>query len=165
VRQAVVADGDRVGTLTERVYSAGVAGLLMEAREDLARQERVAGIVLATEPDMHAAHRLYERRGYTRQAQRDRRIRRFYLLPTAYRSEAPSTARTRRPMNRRGRRSATSHATGLPALDAAGDCRRARRAARLARAARTLPRHRRKRPSCGRCPRQPARGPEQAISR
>jgi YD repeat-containing protein len=121
VREAVVADGDAVGVLTERVYSAGgwtdaaysrqlldgrsrieqatvlvasradaivgiarpgtpfaaicepdevevrmlavdqrargqgVASLLMDACENLARQERVAGIVLSTEPDMHAA--------------------------------------------------------------------------------------------------------------
>lgn len=61
----------------------GIAGLLMDACEGLARQERFAGVVLSTELDMRAAHRLYERRGYVRRPERDRHIGRFHLL--AYR--------------------------------------------------------------------------------
>jgi len=49
----------------------GVGSLLMDACEGLARDEGSAAVVLCTEPDMYAAHRLYQRRGYARQPERD----------------------------------------------------------------------------------------------
>jgi CTP:molybdopterin cytidylyltransferase MocA/ribosomal protein S18 acetylase RimI-like enzyme len=49
----------------------GIASLLMAACEALARDEGLAAVVLCTEPDMYAAHRLYQRRGYLRQPDRD----------------------------------------------------------------------------------------------
>jgi ribosomal protein S18 acetylase RimI-like enzyme len=61
----------------------GVADALLDTCEEFARRERFGGVVLSTQPDMHAAHRLYERRGYTREPDRDRHVGRFHLL--AYR--------------------------------------------------------------------------------
>lgn len=52
----------------------GIASLLMDSGEGLARREGFAAVVLSTAPDMDAAHRLYQRRGYVRQAERDWRI-------------------------------------------------------------------------------------------
>ena len=43
----------------------------MGACEALSRQDGLAAVVLSTEPDMHAAQRLYRRRGYVRQPDRD----------------------------------------------------------------------------------------------
>jgi hypothetical protein len=37
-------------------------------------------VVLSTEPDMYAAHRLYQRRGYVRQPDRDWQAGRFRLM-------------------------------------------------------------------------------------
>ena len=56
------------------------ADLLMDASEERARTDGYAAVVLSTEPDMHSAHRLYERRGYVRQPQRDWQVGRFNLL-------------------------------------------------------------------------------------
>lgn len=58
----------------------GIANLLMDACESFARDAGSAAVVLSTEPDMHAAHRLYQRRGYARDRARDWEFDRFRLL-------------------------------------------------------------------------------------
>ena len=58
----------------------GIADRLMDEAEGLARSIGLTGVVLSTEPDMHDAHRLYERRGYERQPDRDWEVERFTLL-------------------------------------------------------------------------------------
>jgi hypothetical protein len=55
----------------------------MAACEALARDQGLAAMILCTETGMHAAHRLYERRGYLREAARDWQIRNVRLI--AYR--------------------------------------------------------------------------------
>jgi GNAT superfamily N-acetyltransferase len=89
-------DGDVVGTLTlaesgqpyahlaepdelevrmlvtaEHARGRGVAAALMDATEARAVERGKGAVVLSTEPGMHAAHRLYERRGYVRVPERD----------------------------------------------------------------------------------------------
>jgi len=49
----------------------GLASRLMDACEAMARRGDYRAVVLSTEPDMLAAHRMYERRGYLRQPDRD----------------------------------------------------------------------------------------------
>ena len=49
----------------------GVAAALLDAVERRARELGFDGVVLSTAATMHAAHRLYERRGYARQPDRD----------------------------------------------------------------------------------------------
>ena len=49
----------------------GIADALMEACERQARAAGLSGVVLSTDPGMHAAHRLYGRRGYRREPERD----------------------------------------------------------------------------------------------
>ena len=49
----------------------GIADALMDACERHARAAGLAGVVLSTDPGMHAAHRLYRRRGYRREPRRD----------------------------------------------------------------------------------------------
>ena len=49
----------------------GIAARLMDAAEARAREVELPAVVLCTAPTMHAAHRLYERRGYKRQPDRD----------------------------------------------------------------------------------------------
>jgi ribosomal protein S18 acetylase RimI-like enzyme len=61
----------RMLAVDEAARGRGVASRLMEACETLAHDRSSAAVVLSTEPDMHAAHRLYERRGYVRQPARD----------------------------------------------------------------------------------------------
>ncbi len=61
----------------------GIADRLMTACESLARDEGFAAVILCTEPDMYAARRLYQRRSYVRQPDRDRSIGQVMLL--AYR--------------------------------------------------------------------------------
>lgn len=56
------------------VRGRGIASLLMDECEAMARRGAYRGILLSTEPNMHAAHRLYERRGYIRQPERDWRF-------------------------------------------------------------------------------------------
>jgi ribosomal protein S18 acetylase RimI-like enzyme len=73
----------RMLAVDEASRGQGVAGALLEACAAFARGEDARAIVLATEPDMHAAHRLYERHGYVRDPGPDRRFDRFELL--AYR--------------------------------------------------------------------------------
>lgn len=61
----------------------GIGDTLMEVCENRTRSAGCEAIVLSTEESMTAAHRLYRRRGYRRQPERDRTIRGFSLL--AYR--------------------------------------------------------------------------------
>ncbi len=49
----------------------GVGTALVQACLDRARELGKAGIVISTEPDMHRAHRIYERFGFVRDPQRD----------------------------------------------------------------------------------------------
>jgi ribosomal protein S18 acetylase RimI-like enzyme len=70
----------RMLAVDEAARGRGVAGRLMDACEDLARGEGFAAVVLSTEPDMYAAHRLYRRRGYVRQPGRDWQAGRFRLM-------------------------------------------------------------------------------------
>ena len=61
----------------------GLASRLMAACETQARDEGLIAVILCTETGMHAAQRLYERRGYLRQPARDWQIRDVRLI--AYR--------------------------------------------------------------------------------
>jgi ribosomal protein S18 acetylase RimI-like enzyme len=70
----------RMLAVGEAARGRGVASLLMDACETLAREEGLAAVVLSTEPDMYAAHRLYRRRGYVRQPGRDWHAGRFRLM-------------------------------------------------------------------------------------
>ena len=70
----------RMLAVDEAARGRGVAGLLMDACEALARDEGFAAVVLSTEPDMYMAHRLYRRRGYVWQPGRDWRAGRFRLM-------------------------------------------------------------------------------------
>jgi ribosomal protein S18 acetylase RimI-like enzyme len=45
-----------------------------------AAEQGCAAVVLSTDPGMHAAHRLYRRRGYTRQPSRDWLVNQLKLL-------------------------------------------------------------------------------------
>jgi ribosomal protein S18 acetylase RimI-like enzyme len=69
----------RMLAVDEAARGQGIASLLMDACEGLARDEGFGALVLSTEPDMDAAHRLYRRRGYVRQPERDWRIGRDLL--------------------------------------------------------------------------------------
>jgi CTP:molybdopterin cytidylyltransferase MocA/ribosomal protein S18 acetylase RimI-like enzyme len=70
----------RMLAVDEAARGRGIASLLMATCEALAREEGFAAVVLCTEPDMHAARRLYQRRGYVRQPGRDWRAGRVPLL-------------------------------------------------------------------------------------
>jgi ribosomal protein S18 acetylase RimI-like enzyme len=70
----------RMLAVDEAARGRGVASLLMDACEVLARNEGFTAVVLSTEPDMRAAHRLYQRRGYVRQPDRDWQAGRFRLM-------------------------------------------------------------------------------------
>ena len=61
----------RMLAVEQAARRAGVASRLMEACETLAGEGGYAGVVLSTEAGMHAAHRLYEGRGYARAPERD----------------------------------------------------------------------------------------------
>jgi ribosomal protein S18 acetylase RimI-like enzyme len=61
----------RMLAVADDVRRRGIADALMEAVEAMARQRGLAGVILSTAPGMHGAHRLYERRGYVRQPERD----------------------------------------------------------------------------------------------
>lgn len=61
----------RMLAVDEAARGRGIANLLMEECENLAKAQGAKGVVLSTEPDMYAAHRLYQRRGYVRQPDRD----------------------------------------------------------------------------------------------
>ena len=73
----------RMLAVDEAARGLGIANHLMAACETLARNEGLAAVILCTETGMHAAQRLYERRGYLRQPARDWQIRDVRLL--AYR--------------------------------------------------------------------------------
>jgi ribosomal protein S18 acetylase RimI-like enzyme len=61
----------RMLAVAEDQRGRGIAGRLMAAAEALAVERGARAVVLSTEPEMHAAHRLYERRGYERVPDRD----------------------------------------------------------------------------------------------
>jgi ribosomal protein S18 acetylase RimI-like enzyme len=61
----------RMLAVADDVRRRGIADALMEAVEAMARQRHLGGVILSTAPAMHAAHRLYERRGYVRRPERD----------------------------------------------------------------------------------------------
>ena len=73
----------RMLAVEEAARGLGIADRLMTACESLARDQGLAAMILCTETGMHAAHRLYERRGYEREPARDWQIRDVRLL--AYR--------------------------------------------------------------------------------
>jgi ribosomal protein S18 acetylase RimI-like enzyme len=73
----------RMLAVDEAARGLGVADRLMAACETLARNAGLAAVVLCTETGMHAAQRLYQRRGYRRQPARDWQIRDVRLI--AYR--------------------------------------------------------------------------------
>ncbi len=73
----------RMLAVDEAARGLGIASRLMAACETLARDQGLAAMILCTETGMHAAHRLYERRGYAREPARDWQIRDVRLL--AYR--------------------------------------------------------------------------------
>ena len=73
----------RMLAVDEASRGLGVANRLMAACETLARNEGLAAVILCTETGMHAAQRLYERRGYRRDPARDWQIRDVRLI--AYR--------------------------------------------------------------------------------
>lgn len=61
----------RMLAVDEAARGRGIGGLLMDACEGLARGGGCSAVVLSTGLDMYAAHRLYQRRGYVRQPERD----------------------------------------------------------------------------------------------
>ena len=61
----------RMLAVAEAARGQGIAHLLMDAVEARARDLGLTGVALSTAPTMHAAHRLYERRGYERDEARD----------------------------------------------------------------------------------------------
>ena len=70
----------RMLAVDEAARGRGIGDLLMAECEALARDEGYTAVVLSTEPDMHAAQRVYRRRGYVRQPDRDWSIGRSTLL-------------------------------------------------------------------------------------
>jgi ribosomal protein S18 acetylase RimI-like enzyme len=63
--------GFRMLVVDPAVRGRGVGELLVRACLDRARAAGKTRMVLSTEPRMHAAHRLYERLGFTRLPERD----------------------------------------------------------------------------------------------
>ena len=61
----------RMLAVAEVARGQGVAGRLMDAVEERARELALGAVALSTATTMHAAHRLYERRGYERDPDRD----------------------------------------------------------------------------------------------
>jgi ribosomal protein S18 acetylase RimI-like enzyme len=61
----------RMLAVDEAARGRGIADLLMADCEAMARDEGHAAVVLSTGLDMHAAQRVYRRRGYVRQPDRD----------------------------------------------------------------------------------------------
>ena len=61
----------RMLAVVEHARGQGVADLLMDEVETMARTQGRGGVVLSTAHSMTKAHRLYERRGYVRRPDRD----------------------------------------------------------------------------------------------
>ena len=61
----------RMLAVAEAVRGQGIGAQLMDFAEARARELGFTGVALSTAPTMLAAHRLYERRGYERQPERD----------------------------------------------------------------------------------------------
>jgi ribosomal protein S18 acetylase RimI-like enzyme len=70
----------RMLAVAGEVRGRGIADRLMAAGEAIARERGCAAVVLSTEPGMHAAHRLYRRRGYARQPDRDWQVHQVRLM-------------------------------------------------------------------------------------
>ncbi|GAA3393309.1 GNAT family N-acetyltransferase [Cryptosporangium minutisporangium] len=70
----------RMLAVAEHVRGRGVGTLLLAVCEARSREAGLTGVVLSTETDMHAAHRLYHRRGYRRAYERDWRVADFDML-------------------------------------------------------------------------------------
>lgn len=70
----------RMLAVDEGARGQGIADRLMAACEVIARDRGFTAVVLSTEPDMHAAHRLYRRRGYARAPDRDWQVDQVRLL-------------------------------------------------------------------------------------
>ena len=70
----------RMLAVDEAARGRGIADRLMAGCEALARDEGLAIVVLSTGPDMYAAQRVYRRRGYVRQPDRDWSIGRSTLI-------------------------------------------------------------------------------------
>jgi ribosomal protein S18 acetylase RimI-like enzyme len=70
----------RMLAVDEAARGHGVADLLMAACETLARDQGLAAVILCTETRMHAAQRLYERRGYLRDPARDWQVSNVRLI-------------------------------------------------------------------------------------
>jgi N-acetylglutamate synthase len=58
----------------------GIGDRLMASCEAIAAERGCTAVVLSTDPGMRAAHRLYRRRGYTRQPGRDWQVNQLRLL-------------------------------------------------------------------------------------
>ena len=61
----------RMLAVAETARGRGIGAQLMDAAEERAREQGLRAVALSTAPTMHAAHRLYERRGYLRDPDRD----------------------------------------------------------------------------------------------
>ena len=70
----------RMLAVDEAARGRGIADRLMAGCEALARDEGLAFVVLSTGSDMYAAQRVYRRRGYVRQPDRDWSIGRSTLI-------------------------------------------------------------------------------------
>ena len=70
----------RMLAVDEAARGHGIASRLMAASETLARDQGLAAMILCTETRMHAAQRLYERRGYLREPARDWQVRNVRLI-------------------------------------------------------------------------------------
>ncbi len=70
----------RMLAVAEEARGQGIGDRLMAACEAIGAEQGCAAVVLSTDPGMHAAHRLYRRRGYTRQPSRDWQVNQLRLL-------------------------------------------------------------------------------------
>lgn len=61
----------RALAVAPRAQRAGIGGVLVDAVIARARRNAVTHLLLCTEPEMHTAHRLYERAGFNRLPERD----------------------------------------------------------------------------------------------
>jgi ribosomal protein S18 acetylase RimI-like enzyme len=70
----------RMLAVAEEARGQGIGDRLVAACEAIAAERGCTAVVLSTDPGMHAAHRLYRRRGYTRQPGRDWQVNQLRLL-------------------------------------------------------------------------------------